>query len=118
MRVKLPDDAEVIICKSPQDQELKVESNLHIIYGGGGGGGGAGKKNASGGNESGGEGFDPREEASFKFIEEEGEFVNTDGGSVPLHQYLEDHLAKHLNVELDLEPQPGPHDKVYGADPT
>jgi hypothetical protein len=35
-----------------------------------------------------------------------------------LHEYLEDHLAKHLKVQLDLEPQPGPHDKVYGADPT
>ncbi|KAH7617113.1 hypothetical protein NADE_006899 [Nannochloris sp. 'desiccata'] len=107
MRVKLPDDAQVLICKDPQEQELKVESNLHVIYGGGDG---------SGGSE---EGADPREEASFKFIEEQGDFMTTDaGGGIPLHQFLEDHLARHLNVELDLEPQPGPHDKVYGSDPT
>ncbi len=100
MRVTLPNDAKVVICKSPRDQELKVESNLHMIYG-------AGDSNA--------EGADPREEASFKFVEEQGEFVATDQpghGGVPLHQFLEGELAKHLNIELDLEPQPGPHDKT------
>jgi frataxin-like iron-binding protein CyaY len=100
MRVKLPDDAEVVICKSPQDQELKLESNLHSI--------------------STGEGVDPREEASFKFVEEEGEFMTSDvGNRVPLHEFLEQHLATVLNKELDLEPQPhGMNDKVYGPDPT
>lgn len=44
MRVKLPSDAEMVICKDAGDQALRVESNLHDIYGGG----------------------DPRDEASFK----------------------------------------------------
>lgn len=35
MRLKLPDDAEVVICKDAQEQALKVESNLHDVYGGG-----------------------------------------------------------------------------------
>jgi hypothetical protein len=111
MRVKLPDDAEVVICKDPLEQGLKVESNLHVIYGAGDG--------SSDLIETGEEGCDPREQASFKFIEEQGDFMTTEvGGGVPLHQFLETQLAKHLNIELDLEPQPGPHDKVYGPGPT
>lgn len=113
MRVKFPDDAEVVICKDAQEQGLKVESNLHVIYGSGEGTGSTAQFG------DGGEVSDPREEACFKFIEEQGDFMTTEvGGGVPLHQFLEDQLAKHLNIELDLEPQPGPHDKVYGPDPT
>ena len=101
MRVKLPTlgNAEVVICKDPQEQGLKVESNLLGVYGSD-------------------EGSDPREEVNFKFQDDVGDFVNINGGGEALHQFLEHHLEKHLQVELDLEPQPGPHDKVYGADPT
>ena len=44
-----------------------------------------------------------------------GEFAD---GGIALHDYLEDHLAKHLKVQLDLEPQLGAHNKVYSPDPT
>jgi hypothetical protein len=39
---------------------------------------------------------------------------------VALHEYLEDHLAKHLKVQLDLDPtgNAGAPDKTYGPDPT
>ena len=47
---------------------------------------------------------------------EGGEFVD---GGMELHQYLEDHLAKHLKVQLDLDPTGGlGGDKTYGPDPT
>jgi len=42
MRVKLPDDAEIVICKEPGERALVVESNLHC------------------------EGPDPRDTAAFK----------------------------------------------------
>ena len=35
MRVTLPDDAKIVICKEPGEQALVVESNLHDLHGGG-----------------------------------------------------------------------------------
>lgn len=92
LTLNLPNDAKVVVCKTPGDFALHVESNLHDVYGGG----------------------DPRDEAEFR-LTPEGDF--SDGG-MELHDYLEDHLAKHLKVQLDLEPQPRPKEEVYGPDPT
>jgi len=84
MRVSLPDDAEIIICKDAGEKSLVVESNLAQT------------------------GSDPRDVAAFRFDNGDGTF--TDGGTA-LHDYIEDHLAKHLKVQLDLEPQVGQHAK-------
>lgn len=94
MHVLLPGDAKIVICKDAQEQALCIESNLHSITG---------------------EAPEPRDSAMFALMDD-GEFKQ---GDVPLHEYLEDHLAKHLNVQgLDLEPQRGANDAVYGPDPT
>lgn len=92
LALRLPDDGFVKICKLPEEQSLHVESNLHDVYGGG----------------------DPRDEACFR-LNDDGDFE--DGGMV-LHTYLESHLAHHLKVQLDLEPQSSPSAKVYTHDPT
>lgn len=80
LALRLPDDGLIKICKLPEEQSLHVESNLHDVFGGG----------------------DPRDEAYFRLNDSTGDFE--DGGMV-LHTYLESHLARHLKVQLDLEPQ-------------
>jgi hypothetical protein len=97
LTLNLPDSSSIKVCKLPERQALQVETTLHDMT-----------KDRT-------DDPDPREANAFA-LDEEGNFV--DVGQRPLHEFLENTLARHLQVEIDLEPQQGPHDKVYGADPT
>ncbi|GAB4814460.1 hypothetical protein N2152v2_001506 [Parachlorella kessleri] len=87
-RLMLPDRAEIQIRKDQDRCALVVHSNMHDFHGS----------------------YDQDNEVAFKL--KNGHF-EADGE--PLYAYLEDGLAKHLKVQLDLEPE---SDNTYGPDPT
>ncbi|KAI3428511.1 hypothetical protein D9Q98_007335 [Chlorella vulgaris] len=89
MKLALPDGGKIVITKEPESRSLVVHSTLHDFFG-------------SDGAEN---------EVAFRLQpdyswEQDGE---------ELHDFLEDGLAKHLKVQVDLEVEP---QTLYGPDPT
>ncbi|KAL4428370.1 hypothetical protein ABPG75_002459 [Micractinium tetrahymenae] len=89
LKVSLPDGGRIRITKDPGSCSLVVRTNMHDMYG-------------SDGTDT---------EVLFKL--QQDRTWETDGEE--LHEYLEDGLAKHLKVQVDLEPE---SQTQYGPDPT
>ncbi|PSC69863.1 tetratricopeptide repeat 9B [Micractinium conductrix] len=89
LRVALPDGGRIEVAKDPEREALVVRSTLHDTLGSDG----------------------ALNEVPFKL--QVDHTWETDGEE--LHQFLEDNLAKHLKVQLDLEPEA---QTMYGPDPT
>ncbi|KAL4418733.1 hypothetical protein ABPG77_001790 [Micractinium sp. CCAP 211/92] len=89
LRVSLLEGGKITITKDPGGRALVVHSNLHDVYG-------------SDGTDT---------EVPFKLQRD----LTWEADGEELHQFLEDGLAKHLKVQVDLEPE---SQSQYGPDPT
>lgn len=90
MKLRMPDGGKMAITKDPESQSLVVHSNLHDTYG----------------SDGAADTEVPFQLTPDRCWEASGE---------ELHSFIEDGLAKHLKVQVDLEPDA---QTIYGPDPT